>query len=418
MFESELYAGRRRRLVRDMDGSFLAIVPPSSPKAASADAVHDYVPNMDLVYLTGIDQQGVWLTLQRTAGGEVSETLFIPPYDETHAKWYGTVLTREEASEVSGVEDVRESGSVRGWIDRMLVRKGVSSVWVDFPLSGVRGTPGTRQTLAAELSGRFPHIRVRRLSELLFPMRMVKDEGEIAMIRRAIDLSGRALRRAMAALRPGMMEYEFEAEMLYEMALAGESAPAFPAIVAGGGRATCLHYSAKDSELEEGTMVLLDFGASWSHYSSDISRTLPVGGTYTPRQRELVEMVIEAQEEAIRLLRPGVLHSTWDREVKEAYADIMAGRGIIDSRDELERFFYHNIGHHIGLDTHDENLPDVELAPGMVLTVEPGFYSAEEGVGIRIEDDVMIGSDGNIVLSPDIPKAPDEVEAAMREARG
>jgi Xaa-Pro aminopeptidase len=233
-------------------------------------------------------------------------------------------------------------------------------------------------------------------------------------MRKAIELTGKGFERALRALKPGMLEYQFEAELLYEFMLGGEKVPAFQPIVAGGSRATCLHYVDNDKPLEDGTLLLLDFGAKYEYYNADITRTVPVNGHFTPRQRELVELVIEVQEEAIRLLRPGKLHSEWNKEVKDFYASRLLERGMIDTEEEIEKYYYHNIGHHIGMDTHDENVLSDRLGAGMVLTVEPGFYSEEEGIGIRIEDDVLIGDAENVVLSSSIPKTPDEIEELMR----
>jgi Xaa-Pro aminopeptidase len=414
MFSSETYSGRRKRLVEGMPEEFVLVVPPAASKPASADASYPYTPNMNLVYLTGIDQPRTWLVMHRRKGQEVSENLFIDAYDETYAKWIGTVLTKEQATKRCGIEKVSFNSGVEKWIDRIIIRWGIQNVYVDFPLSGLKGSEGSRLSFANRLLSSYPHLNFRRISGDIFRLRMVKDPLELDRMREAIEITRKGFIRALEALKPGMLEYQFEAEILYEFMMAGEKIPAFPAIVAGGDRATCLHYNDNDKPLEEGTMLLLDFGARKEYYNADITRTVPVSGKYTDRQRELVDMVIEIQEEAIRLLRPGKLHSQWNQEVKDFYAELMVKKGLIETPDEVEKFYYHNIGHHIGLDTHDENVISDELGAGMVLTVEPGFYSEEEGIGIRIEDDVLIGEKENVVLSACIPKRPDEIEEVMK----
>jgi Xaa-Pro aminopeptidase len=413
MFKSEVYAQRRKRLLENMPEQFALIVPPAASKPASADAHYPYTPNMNLVYLTGIDQPRTWLIIHRRKGLDLSENLFIDAYDETYAKWIGSVLTKEEARERTGVEKVSFNSGVENWIDRLLVRWGIEDVWVDFPLGGLSVEPGTRLALVNRLRSSYPHISFNRLSGDIFRLRMVKEPEELDRMRRAIEITDLGFRRALRALRPGLPEYRFEAELLYEFMMNGEKVPAFQPIVAGGSRATCLHYADNDKPLEDGTLLLLDFGARCEYYNADITRTVPVNGRFTERQRELVEMVIRVQAEAVRLLRPGKLHSLWNREVKDFYASLMLERGMIETEEEVEKYYYHNIGHHIGLDTHDENVQSDELRAGMVLTVEPGFYSEEEGIGIRIEDDVLIGEDGNVVLSAGIPRDPDEIEALM-----
>ncbi len=413
MFSSEIYSDRRQRLIKEMPEEFALILPPSTSKPSSADGHYPYTPNLNLVYLTGITQPRTWLVIHRRKNMDVREDLFIDAYDETHAKWIGSVLTKEEAQEKSGIENISFNTGVKKWIDRIIQRWGIENVLMDYPIAGVTGEKGSRLRFADELLAAYPHLNFGRLSRNVFRMRMIKDTEELDLLRQAIELSRKGFARALKALKPGMLEYEFEAELLYEFMRNGEKTPAFPAIVAGGSRATCLHYSDNDQPLEDGTMLLLDFGARKQLYNADISRTIPVNGKYTDRQRELVLMVIEVQEEAIRLLRPGKLHSKWNSEVEEFYARILMKKGLIEKEEDLKTFYYHPVGHHLGLDTHDENVISDKLQAGMVLTVEPGFYSEEEGIGIRIEDDVLIGEKENTVLSESIPKHPDEIEAIM-----
>ncbi|MBD3277897.1 MAG: M24 family metallopeptidase, partial [Candidatus Aegiribacteria sp.] len=354
MFKTETYVDRRKRLIETMPEEFAVIVPPSSAKSSSADAFYGYTPNKNLVYLTGIDQPRTWLVIHRRKDMDVREDLFIDAYDETHAKWIGTVLTKEEATGTSGVENVSFNSGVRKWINKIIIRWGISNVWVDFPLAGLSRDNGARLGFANDLITSYPHLDFHRLSEEVFRLRMVKSPQEIEKMKKAIEITKKGFIRALKALKPGMIEYQFEAELLYEFMRSGEKLPAFPAIVAGGGRATCLHYSDNDKPLEDGTMVLLDFGARFQYYNADISRTFPVGGEYSKRQRELVEMVIKVQKRAIDLLRPGKLHSKWNSEVKEYYTELLLEEGMIEEAEEIDQFYYHNVGHHIGLDTHDE----------------------------------------------------------------
>ncbi len=413
MISSEIYSDRRQRLIKEMPEEFALILPPSVSKPSSADGHYPYTPNLNLVYLTGITQPRTWLVIHRRKYMDVREDLFIDAYDETHAKWIGSVLRKEEAQERSGIENISFNTGVKKWIDRIIQRWGIENVLVDYPIAGVTGEKGSRLRFADELLAAYPHLNFSRLSKAVFRMRMIKDSVELDLIRQAIELSRKGFMRGIKALKPGMLEYEFEAELLYEFMRNGEKTPAFPAIIAGGGRAICLHYVDNDQPLEDGSLLLLDFGARKQLYNADISRTVPVNGKYTDRQRELILMVIEVQEEAIRLLRPGKLHSKWNSEVEEFYAGILMKKGFIETKEDIKTFYYHPVGHHLGLDTHDENVISDELEAGMVLTVEPGFYSEEEGIGIRIEDDVLIGEKENTVLSESIPKHPDEIEAIM-----
>ena len=323
------------------------------------------------------------------------------------------MLTKEQAQENSGIEDIRFSGSEDKFFDKLVSREKLGRFYFDWHSCGLGGTPGKRLSYVARFKSIYPGLDVQSISDKIFSLRMIKDETELETMREAIELTRKGFEAAARKLASGMNEREFEAELIYEWAKEGEKTPAFPAIVAGGDRATCLHYVSNDTDLSDGELLLVDHGAMKNLYCADITRTLPVNGKYTARQRELMEMVLEIQAKAIKLLRPGKLHREWNDEVLEAYKEIMLRRGEIREPEEISNFFYHGIGHHIGLDTHDENVSSTPIASGMVFTVEPGFYSAEEGIGIRIEDDVLVGETENTVLSEGFPRTPDEIEALM-----
>ncbi|MBD3370092.1 M24 family metallopeptidase [Candidatus Fermentibacteria bacterium] len=415
LFDALTYNERRQRLLQRLPDSFVAVLPPSSHKRSSADGRYPYVPNVNLLYLTGIATENVWLIMWKAPPNDPGEALFVDRPNEHYTKWVGEQLTPEKAAESTGIEKVLYNDQVEAFIDKKLIGKQIDELYLDYPLPGVSGVPSTRAEFAHRLASRYPHLPLTRLSDEVFALRMLKEDGEVDLIRKAIDLSRRGLERAMGRLTPGMIECEFEAEMRYEWTKSGEREPAFQPIVAGGGRAACLHYSDNDSELEDGQLLLLDFGARYRGYNADISRTVPVNGRYSDRQRKLVEMVIDVQAEAIKLLRPGKTHGQWNAEVNERYSKRLIREGLIEREEDLEQVYYHRIGHHLGLDTHDEHLRYEEIRPGMVFTVEPGLYMADENLGIRIEDDVLVGERKNEVLSVDIPKTPDEIERLMRK---
>jgi Xaa-Pro aminopeptidase len=409
----EKLAERRRRLLELLPPGSLAVVPPTSEKSSSADASHRYAPSRNLFYLTGIEQANTWLITGKNPEGETGEILFVDAFDPEYEKWYGRRLTREEASSISGIADVRTDGGFRGTMETLVSRNFIESVYVDYPLAGLGKLQGTRQRFAAELREQWPHLIHARLSGLIQRLRMIKDDSEIDSLKRAIDLTGKAFVSALAALGPGVKEYQVEAEMVRAF-IAGGAGEAFPTILAGGPRATCLHYVENNQVLQDGWMLLMDFGAAIDLYSADITRTVPVSGKYTARQRVLMDLVLEAQSEAIRLLRPGTTHARWNKEFNEFYAGKLAGAGVLPDPASLGSVYYHRVGHHLGLDTHDEAILNLPIQAGMVFTVEPGLYVASEGVGIRIEDDVLVGEKENIVLSSGIPKTPDDIQALMR----
>ncbi len=413
MTRPEVFAERRRKLADGMKEDYCIVVQASSSKPTSADGSYPYTPSRNLYYLTGITQEKTTLVMWRLKGRDPQESLYISPYDEEYAKWFGTVLTREQATERSGIKNVMFTGGENKFLDKLVSRERLQNFWFDWHNCGIDGAPGKRLLFVNRFREAYPGLSVRSISNAVFALRMIKDKDEIKGIKGAIDLTRRGFEAAVRELKPGMNETEFEAILLYQWARAGEKVPAFPAIAAGGSRATCLHYNSNDTELAQGELLLVDHGAMKGLYCADITRTVPVSGEYTPRQRELMEMVLQIQQKAIELLRPGKLHREWNDEVLEAYKGIMMERGEIEKPEDIGEFYYHGIGHHLGLDTHDENVSDIPIAPGMVFTVEPGFYSAEEGIGIRIEDDVLVGEETNTVLSEGFPRTPDEIEALM-----
>lgn len=413
MFKADTFVQRRKRLIESIDGDYCIVIQASSSKPTSADGMYSYTPSRNLYYLTGVKQENSVLIMWRLKGREPKECLYISPYDEEYAKWFGTVLTKEQGVEISGIQRIVFTGSEDRFLDKLVSREKLSSFYFDWHNCGLSGLPGKRLAYVNKFKQMYPDLAVKSISDKIFALRMIKDEDELAVIKDAINLTQKGFESAAQKLVPGMNETVFEAELLYSWAKEGEKVPAFSAIVAGGSRATCLHYVSNNTDLADGELLLVDHGAMKNLYCSDITRTIPVSGKYTARQKELMEMVLEIQAKANELLRPGKLHREWNDEVLEAYKEIMLRRGEIKEPEEISNFYYHGIGHHLGLDTHDENVSDLPIAAGMVFTIEPGFYSAEEGIGIRIEDDVLVGETENTVLSADFPRSPDEIETMM-----
>ncbi len=257
-----------------------------------------------------------------------------------------------------------------------------------------------------DVRDRYPHVEIRDLRPIVDSLRLVKDEKEIAHLRRAIALTGAALEEAATLLRTGVAEHELQAAVERRFRAEGAAGPAFPSIVASGPNATVLHYRDNNRRSEKGELVLLDVGARWKHYCADISRTFPTGGKFTPRQREIYALVYGAQQKAFEKVRPGATVE----EVDKAARDYLEEKGYA-------KYFLHNTSHYLGLDAHDAGDYKTPLAPGVVLTVEPGIYIDEEGIGIRIKDCVLVTEDGCEILSDFVPRGPSEVEAFVRRAK-
>ncbi len=257
-----------------------------------------------------------------------------------------------------------------------------------------------------KVTARVPGVEIENSSRFIEQMRMIKSDAEIAAIEKAVAITHAGITDLLAAVEPGVIEYQLDAVLESSFKRHGAQHMAFPPIIGSGSRSAILHYEKRDQQLKGGQLLLLDVGAEWDHYCADISRTVPVDGRFTPRQAEIYDLVLKAQNEAIAAVKPGATVY----EVHQAALRIFRDAGYID-------YFMHSISHHLGIDVHDRADYNLELSPGMVITVEPGIYIDEEEIGVRIEDDVLVTEDGHRILSSGIPRARAAVEAWMAQAR-
>ena len=438
MITSGEFKQRRKSLARRMKKNAIAVLPSAPAVARNRDVEYPYRQDSDFHYLTGFDEPEsvVVLAPGREKGAFI---LFCRAYDETKAIWTGKHAGLEGARERFGADEAYAIEDLAGILPGLL--DGRSTVY--FPI-GVDGALD-RQVMAAvnTLRGRVragakPPGEFIALDRLLHEMRLRKSSDEIRLMRKAAEVSVLAHKRAMAACRPGMYEYQVEAELTHEFMRHGLRYSAYPSIVAGGGNACVLHYTENADVLRDGDLLLIDAGAEYGNYAADITRTFPVNGRFGEAQRQLYELVLEAQLAAIGKIRPG---KSWiephDAAVRVLVKGLvrlglLAGRvGKLIKDEAYKKFYMHRTGHWLGMDVHDVGeykVDDVwrELEPGMVLTVEPGLYIAPDcldvepkwrGIGIRIEDDVLVTKDGCEVLSAAMPKAVAEIEAFMETGR-
>ena len=423
VIERREYARRRRRLLDDAgDGS--AIIVPAAPVARrNRDIEYPYRPGSDFFYLTGFPEpEAVALLLPGREAGEY--LLFCREHDPHEERMHGPRAGLEGACERYGADDAFPIDDIDEILPRLLEDR--PNIWYsmgEYPgfdarvlrwLERLRSRPAD----PSELVDLHPRVH---------EMRLYKSRAEVRMIRRAIELTERAHRRAMAACRPGLAEYEVEAELLYALHRAGCRTLAYPSIVAGGANACRPHYTENSGALREGDLVLVDAGAEYGCYAADVTRTWPVAGRFSAPQRTLYELVLEAQRAAIGEVRPGRSWEAPHAEAARVLAEGLAGHGVIredGGGGAMGRLCAYPTGHWIGLDVHDVSDYRVDGEPraleaGMVMTIEPGVYIDPEepavappwrGVGIRIEDVVLVTQDGAEVLSSSIPKSVEDLE--------
>ena len=332
------------------------------------------------------------------------EILFLPPRNPQEERWTGVKLGPDDpdASARTGFAEVMANDKLPAELAKAMKRWNKTYALK----AGPHSDPGARQ--AQERLGRLaPRASKVDVSPQIKKLRMVKSPQEIEFIRKATEASIEAHLTAMKAMRPGMYEYEIAALMKYEFERRGCERPAFPPIVGSGLNSTILHYEQNRRRMQSGDLVVLDVGGEYSGYASDITRTLPVGGRFTPRQREIYKMVLGAQNAALKAARPGAsLAREGPGSLHRIAVEYLEEEGKRLLGESLSQYFIHRLGHHVGLSVHDPGDRSVPLAPGMVITIEPGVYIPEESLGVRIEDMVLITEDGHELLTRRLPREP------------
>jgi Xaa-Pro aminopeptidase len=389
-----------------------------APPMKSSDLYYDYYPDRNFYYLTGLDRKELVFVYIKS-DILTRETLLIPAFDAYTELVEGRMLTKEEALAASGIERVETVDHLDRLIETAINICGVRTLYLDMGTFSLNSAPTEAQAFAAKIKSGAAHIKIADVSDVIGELRMIKSEQEIAEIKKAIDITNEAFTELMRAVRPGMNEYELDALFRYTARKNGAT-EGFQ-VIASGLNATAPHYMKNDAEIEDGSLVLADCGVIWKNYYSDITRTFPANGKFSALQRELYEVVLEAQKLAIDSVRPGVSVAELSSVLTDKLAEECVRIGLIADASEIGEYWYGGIGHFLGLECHDmlrlfvKN--DQELKEGMVLTIEPGLYVPEENTGIRIEDDVLVTKDGCEVLSKDIIKSVDEIEALMARSR-
>ena len=409
--DNSFYTRNRKRVVGEMAPNSVAILVSHDEYPRCGDTTHPFRQNSDLLYLCGIDQEETFLTMAPWhPNPDYREILFIKNPSPEKIVWFGHRLSREQASELSGIRTVMFTESFEGVLNDLMMNS--EHVYLHIPED-----PRIKPT--------FPTHEVRFAAQLKkdYPLRAVKSSEELATLKQACQITRQAFERALTAIRPGRYEYEIEAELTYEMIRNGATTHSFAPIVASGPDTCILHYIKNDKQMQDGDLLLMDFGAEYANYAGDCSRTVPVNGVFTPRQRQVYEAVLSIYKETIPRFRPGMtIHKINDFVFKRMNEELIK-LGLYTSEDLanqdpaaplFKKYYMHNTSHFIGLDVHDVGQRDWVFQPGNVLSCEPGIYIAEEGIGVRIETDVVV-ADKPIDLFAGTPVEVDEIEELMKK---
>ena len=392
--------------------------------AGSHTTFHTESQDGNFFYLTGIDESDAFLVLSKASdfrgfltsradGREVGRViLFSLPVNERRAAWDAQPLGQEGAEKM-GFEDVRPASEFEDYFDRLLMGN-MDILYMDITRSRNVSAPLTAdEQVIKRARDKGAQFQLLSPGEILTPMGRTWSAPEIEFVRKAVDITAKAHLAAMHAIQPGILEYQLQAIVESVFTMNGSRRVAFPTIIGSGVNSCILHWMRNTKMMEGGEVVVVDMGATWNHYSADITRTYPVSGKFSSRQREVYEIVLAANEAAIAMVAPGVDHTEISRKAADIIGEGLVRMGLIDDKSEYRKYYFHGLSHHLGARVGGRT-PLGKLEPGMILTIEPGIYIREEKIGIRIEDDVLVTAAGHEVLSRHVPKAVSEIEKNMK----
>ncbi|MEO6071451.1 MAG: aminopeptidase P family protein [Chitinophagaceae bacterium] len=420
----QIFVENRKRFTDQMKKGSIAIFVSNDEVPSNADALYRFAQNTDLYWLSGITQEDSMVILYpENPDPKYREVLVLVRPIELKEKWDGKRLRKEEASAMSGIQTIV-------WLDSL---DGLLQPWIhmadtiyldtnenDRKASLIR----TRDyRFVDEMKSRYPLHHYERAAKIMKEVRAVKTEHEVEVIKKAIEITGNAFKRVMQFIKPGVMEYEIEAEIVHSFLSQRSKGEAYGSIIASGDRARTLHYVSNNEECKDGELILMDFGAEYGGYNADLSRTVPVNGKFTARQKEVYNACLDIHNYCKTILKPGISIIDYTDKVGEEATQQFIKIGLLKEEDvtnedpenrAYRKYLYHGISHHLGLDVHDLGTRTEPIKEGMLLTVEPGIYIEEEGIGIRIENNIWITENGNMDLFEGIPITVEEIEAGMK----
>lgn len=410
-----VYIENRNRFMNKIENNSVVILFAGNAPKKTGDELYRFTPNRNFYYLTGIDEEEHIVVLSKFKD-IVNEKLFLKEIDLSEEMWNGKTLRDNEGIDISGIEDTVYMKEFASYINRLINGAEEINLYLDLDRESINEDDSKANEFARNMKNKYPQIVIKNLSSKITPLRMIKSKEEIAEMRKAIQITIDGVEALMKNSKVGMKEYELEAYFDFICKTKGSKDFAFNTIAAAGKNATTLHYVENNSELKNNDLILFDLGAQWNYYNADITRTFPINGKFTPRQKEVYEAVLRVNKAVISKLKPGVDYKELNSWATELIAEECIKLGIIKEKDEVRKYYWHSIGHNLGLDTHDVEPQgrNFIFKEGMVFTVEPGIYIEEEEIGIRIEDDILITKDGCEVLTKNMIKEVEEIENFMK----
>ena len=423
--DKQLFITNRQRFIQGMKKNSIAVFLSNDEVPSNGDALYKYKQNSDLYWLSGITQEDSMVILfPDNPDPKFREVLVLVRPVELKEKWDGKRLRKQEATDISGIETIVWLESLDALLQTWI--HIADNIYLNTNENDRKGSlVRTRDyRFVDEMKSRYPLHHDERSAKILKDLRSIKTAYEIEVVKKAIEITGNTFTRVMQFVKPGVMEYEIEAEIMHSFISQRAEGEAYNSIIAGGDRALTLHYVFNNQECKDGEMILMDFGASYGGYNADLTRTIPVNGKFTQRQKEVYNACLHLHNFAKSLLKPGISIIDYTEKVGEEATKQFIKIGLLKKEDltnedpenkAYRKYLYHGISHHLGIDVHDLGTRIEPLQPGMLLTVEPGIYIEEENMGVRIENNVWITENGNIDLFEGIPITVEEIEAAMKK---
>ena len=422
---ASLYIDNRERLTHKLPAGTIAAIKSNLESPTNADAFHPYKQNTDLLYLTGISQEQTAVILFPNAKNEsMREILFIRESDSSTVIWEGQKLSIKEAQSRSGIRNVKFISEFSSIFQVLCIEADSIALLTNEHSKASSPLPTGNALFIEETQKAFPLHQYIRLAPILTELRMVKHGLEVEQISKALSITEDGFRRVLSYVKPGVGEWEIEAEYTHEFIRQGSQGFAYTPIVASGENACVLHYIENDQRCVEGDLLLMDVGSEWNGWNADMTRTIPVSGTFTTRQAEVYDAVLYVMRYAETILRPGISLKDYHEQVMREMGKELVSLSLI-TPDELEegepdkwksavkKYYMHGTSHHLGLDVHDVTAPNCIISEGMVFTIEPGIYIPAEKIGIRLEDNYYVGATQNENLSQSIPIEREEIEVLM-----
>lgn len=422
---NKLFTENRKRFVKEMKSNSIAIFNSNDEVSSNGDALYRFVQNSNLYWLTGIEQEDTMLILfPDNTDEKYREVLVLIQPNELKEKWDGHRLSVQEAQKISGIETIvwleNLNALLQVWIHN------AENIYLDTNENDRKGqyTETRDYRYIQEMKRRYPLHNYYRAAKIAKELRAVKTSYEIEVIQQAVDITEKAFRRVAQFIKPGVYEYEIEAEIVHEFLRNRSTGEGYSSIIASGDRARTLHYIYNNEICKDGELILMDFGARYGGYNADLTRTLPVNGKFSKRQREVYDACLYLHYYCVGILKPDITINTYHAKVGDEATKVFQKIGLLSKTDiknedpenrAYRKYLYHGISHHLGIDVHDYGTKTEPLKAGMLLTIEPGIYIEEEHTGIRIENNYWLTRNGSKNLMKNFPITADEIEALMKK---